>query len=430
MESKASAFLKSELDLFTSVPYQLAIDDSSFLELHPVASLNDKSPIEFLCSGTGDTYLDLGHTILHLQVKIIKNDGTNLSDTDVCALINYPLNTIFSECSVFLNDKQISSQVNYGYRSLLESLIFYSKSAQESMLSAALFSKDKAGHHEEIKTPFHNTGFEIRKDIFKASALVDLIGPLHYDLATQPKLLISGVSLRIKLEKNKDAFYIMSETDNYKCHIQTAKLYIRKVSISPSVMLAHERALEKGLIKIPIRRTEVKTFTLSNGISSTTISNAFLGQLPSFLILGFVSNDAYNGNTSKNPFNFKNYDLNYLCVLNAGRMYPSKPYQPDFQTGCYGRSYLSLFTDLGRYHNAPNININYSEFKNGYSLYAFDLTSDFSSNESHASVTKNGNLAIDIKFGTPLPETVNLIVFAQYRNTIEIDKSRTVFTDY
>lgn len=430
MDSNTALCLKSELDLFSTTPLQLAVDDSSFLEIHPIASLNDKNPIEFFVHGTGDAYLDLSHTILHLQVKINKNPNTALVATDVVAPVNYFLNTMFSECSVFLNDKQVCSQVNYGYRSIFESLLFYSKSAQESMLGAALFAKDTAGKHDDVTTPFPNEGFKTRKDISKLSRVMDLIGPLHMDLATQPKLLINGVNLRIKLEKHKDAFCLMSDKDDYKCMIQSAKLYIRKVVVSPSIMLAHEKALEKGVIKMPIKRVEVKTFTLSAGIASTTIANAFIGQIPNRLILGFVSNDAYSGNYQKNPFFFKNNKLTYLCVLNGGRMYPTKPLSPEFAIDCYARSYLSLFTDLGRYHNSQNININYSEFKDGYTLYALDLTPDYASNETHASVTKNGNIAIDIKFSEALSETQNLIVYAQYHNVVEIDKSRSVFTDY
>ncbi|GFW78509.1 uncharacterized protein TNCV_5110501 [Trichonephila clavipes] len=41
---------KSELDLFTSSPIQLAIDRSSFVEIHPVASISDNNTIEFLTS--------------------------------------------------------------------------------------------------------------------------------------------------------------------------------------------------------------------------------------------------------------------------------------------------------------------------------------------------------------------------------------------
>ncbi|XP_035209161.1 uncharacterized protein F54H12.2-like [Stegodyphus dumicola] len=303
-----------------------------------------------------------------------------------------------------------------------------SRIRQDNLLSAGLFAKDTASKHDVVGD--ENEGYTTRANRCKLSQSLDLVGPLHFDLATQPKLLVNGVNVRIKLERHKDVFTLMSANDNYKIRIQLAKLYVRKVSVAPSILIAHEKALEKGVIKMPIRRIDIKSFAISSGLQSTTIANAFIGQLPTRLILGFVSNAAYNGSINRNPFKFHHYNLNYLCILNGGQMIPSKPYQPNFEKTFYGRSYLSIFTDLNRYHSSPNINISFDEYKDGYTLYAVDLTPDMASNESHVSINKSGNIAIDIKFAAALPETVTLIVYAEYRNIIEIDKSRGVTTDY
>ncbi|GFR30405.1 uncharacterized protein F54H12.2 [Trichonephila clavata] len=112
-------------------------------------------------------------------------------------------------------------------------------------------------------------------------------------------------------------------------------------------------------------------------------------------------------------------------------MIPSKPFQPKFdQSNSYGRCYMSLFTDLGRYHKDQDINISNSEYKDGYTLFAVDLTPDLSADGMHESVLRNGNLTNDIKFIKALPEAVNLMVYSEYRNTIEIDKTRSIFSDF
>lgn len=430
MDSNAEICLKSELDLFSTQPVQLAVEDSSFVQIHPVATLGEKSPIEFFISGSGEYYLDLAYTILNLKVKITKKNGTDMVDTDHVAPICYFLNTLFSECSVYLNGKQIASQANYAYRSYLESLLFYTKSAQETLLRAALFSKDTASFHDMVTAASTNSGFNNRQSVSKESKVMDLIGPLHFDLSAQSKLLISGVNVRIKLEKNKSEFALLSANDHFKIVIQSASLFIRKVKISPSIILAHEKTLETAVLKYPIRRVEVKTFALASGLQSVTINNAFMGQSPARLLLGLVSNESYNGKISKNPFRFHHYNLSYLCVLKGGIMIPSKPFTPDFDSKLYARSYLSLFTDLQRYHSSQNINIDYAEYEGGYALFAFDLTPDFEASHAHVSITKNENLSIDLKFSVSLPETVSLIIYAEYFNNLEIDKSRTVYVDF
>ncbi|GFW80302.1 uncharacterized protein TNCV_2944361 [Trichonephila clavipes] len=136
----ACTCVTSDLDLFNVSPVQLSIDSSSFIEVHPIASLGDNTPIEFFISASGEHYLDLSHVLIHLQAKITKKSGTAIGTTDQVAPINYFLNTLFSECSVVLNDKQVSSQANYAYRSIFDAMLA-PKSVQESILTAGLFTK-------------------------------------------------------------------------------------------------------------------------------------------------------------------------------------------------------------------------------------------------------------------------------------------------
>ena len=75
--------------------------------------------------------------------------------------------------------------MNYSYRSILGSLLFYLESAQDNLLSAALFHKDTAGHHDSIGAAI--TGFTARQNVSKSSKKLQLVDPLHIDLAAIPK---------------------------------------------------------------------------------------------------------------------------------------------------------------------------------------------------------------------------------------------------
>ncbi|GFR30401.1 uncharacterized protein F54H12.2 [Trichonephila clavata] len=234
--------------------------------IFPVASLSHKTPIEFYVSGSGEHYLDLAHTLLHLQVKIKKRNGTILGAPDQVAPINYLPNTLFSERSVTLNDKQVSSQANYSYRCIFDALLS-PRAVQKSMLTSGLFYKDADSKHESVElangSDNINPGYQTRYNICKDSNLIDMIGPLHFDLGNQSKCLINSVNFRVKLERNKDSFALMSATQDFKILILHASLFVRKVKVAPSILTAHEVALSKGVIKMPIRRTEVKSFALS-----------------------------------------------------------------------------------------------------------------------------------------------------------------------
>ena len=67
--------VKTELDLFTVPPTQNCIAESHVVEHQPMASLDSGGPIEFFIPGSGDDYMDLANTMLHVQVKVTRANG-------------------------------------------------------------------------------------------------------------------------------------------------------------------------------------------------------------------------------------------------------------------------------------------------------------------------------------------------------------------
>ncbi|GBM74073.1 Uncharacterized protein F54H12.2, partial [Araneus ventricosus] len=367
---------KSELELFSPEKIQLAIDSSSFVEIHPIASISDSSTIEFQITGLGDAYFDLSHVLLNIQAKILKADATAFTAADNCGPINYLLNTMFSECHISLNDRQISSESNYAYKTYLQSILFHSESSQKNFLRAGMFYKDTpdAFDDTDLTADGKNKGLQHRFERVKKGKIFDMCGMLHIDLGTQPRLLISGTTIRVRLLKAKDNFSLLAKTGDFRLQIENISLFIRKCDVSSSIIIAHEKALEQALVQMPFTRIETKTFTLGSGLKSVIIPNAMNGILPSRMILGLVSNAAFNGYFKQNPFNFKNYNLSSISLSENGVQIPMSAYTPSYKNNLFARNYLSLFTDLGQH----DTNITLDEYKNNTCLYAFDLTQDYS----------------------------------------------------
>ena len=72
MISNVEICLKSKLDLLSTPPIQLVVEDLYFVEIHPEDSLGEKSTIEFYISGIGEFNLELAYTIFSLKVEIVK----------------------------------------------------------------------------------------------------------------------------------------------------------------------------------------------------------------------------------------------------------------------------------------------------------------------------------------------------------------------
>jgi hypothetical protein len=420
--------MKSELDLFSLPSTETNYERGDWISYQSIASLNDAAPIEFVVPGRGTEYLDLAQTLLNIKVKITDRNGAALEPGTNVGPINNYLHSLFSHCDVFLNDKLISSPTHtYPFRAYIEGLINYGSDAQRSHQTTRLFYKDKASFMDEFAG---NTGFIKRQAFIDNSRVVDLIGNIHADLFNQDRLMLNGVDLRVKLIRSKDVFHLMSEVPGVKSTIIEATLLIRKVQINPSILVAHNRILEKSNAKYPITRVDIKTITIATGIQSRTMDNLYLGQTPKRVIIGFVSNAATNGSFTRNPFNFGHFGHNYLSLYIDGQQKPSKPLQPDFENNLYAESYYSLFSGTGIHYSNRGISVDREEYPNGYCLTAFDTTPDLSASEDFWSLQRNSTMRIEVRFATALTEAVDCLIYAEFDNLLEVTRDRNVIVDY
>ena len=426
---------KSELDIFAVPPTQTSIEHGTFVEYHPISSISQGAPIEFDISSTGEEYLDLNDSYLYVKAKIQRANGANLDDGDQVGPVNNFIHSLFSEVEVSLNGTMISTATGtYPYRAYIENLLNYGTEAKQSQLTSELFYKDTAGKMD-VANPAAaavdaNLGLKKRAEFTNGNGVVDMIGKIHSDIFYIDRYMLNEVNVKLKLSRSKDTFSLMWTGDNaFRVFIISASVFVRKVKLSPSVFLAHAKILESGMAKYPIKRVICKSFTIPRGYRDVSSERLFSETLPTRLIIGCVDNDAFNGIKSKNPFNFKNFDLTEMSVYLDGQQQSIKPLKCNYNSNEYVSSYLSLFSGTGRQNRDLGIDISRSEYKDGYALYAFDLTPDMSQ-EGHYNLIKQGSLRLDMKFGTALPNTVTFIAYGEFENLIEIDRSRNLVFDF
>jgi hypothetical protein len=430
-----SLSLKTELDLFALPPTQNSVEYGHYTTYRPLAPLTNDSPIEFVVAGTSDEYIDLAHTMIYLQVKIIKNENPPLIEggrrsVHNVAPVNNWLHSMFTQVDVYLNQKSITPPSNnYNYRAYIENLLNYGKDAKKTHLQSSFWYKDTAEHMEAGN---QNLGYEKRKENSSNNTAVDLFGNLHCDIFNQDKYLLNGVELSIKLNPSKPQFHLLSDQAAPNCtfEILTAELFVRKVKINPTIQLGHAEGLLRSNAKYPITRVDIKQITLPAPIQNKTIDNLYIGQLPKRCIIGMVRNTSFNGSYTTNPFNFEHFNLNYFSLYIDSIQIPSKPFTPNFLQGNYMREYNSLFSGSGIHYTDNGNDISHSEYPNGFFLLCFDLTPDLSSNDSSWNIQKNGTLRIELRFAAPLVESVTVILYSEFDNLIEIDRNRQVTVDY
>lgn len=427
--------VQTSLSLFSPPPIDNSIQREYWVEFNPIASISGGSTIEFNIPGTSLDYINLAKTRLKVTYCITKENGDPIKDerdgagdptADQVGPINLTLHSIFRQIDLSLNQKIVSPDVgvNYPYKAILDLYLKTSSDMLDSQGQAMMFHKDIPGKMDDAVYVGGNAAFVTRATPTKDGGNVTLEGPLYLDFAIdQNKAILNGVNINFKFFQASDAFRLLTGLDiKYKLKIQSAILKVCHINLNPKLVLAHNEALKLSPSIYPFWRSDIKSFSVAKGSQTFMTDNIFHGRVPSQLIIGMVSNAAYSGDYSKNPFNFGHMDTNYLEVSVDGQPVPNRPLKPNFSENDYVSSYLSLLDN--EYSRKKGLIIRMSDYPEGYTLYLFDLQSFLSGRIMAKSDT--GHVRLSIRFATALADTINIIVYAKFPEILKIDQSRNV----
>ena len=245
------------------------------------------------------------------------------------------------------------------------------------------------------------------------------------------RLLIPGVSLRLRFVRSPQAFVMMHATEKYKIKIKSAALSICRVAVNESMRLGVEKALEVRPALYPLIRSDIKLFHVPSGQTVHTSENLFHGSVPRRLVIGLVNNAAYNGKINLNPFNFHHYRVKEIKVMIDGEAALMNRLKMNYAEKQCAAGYMSLFLGSGGLNAAASNGLSQTDFMNGYTMYSFDLTPTLdASNGSIVFPPKKGNVTIRIEFDEVPVDVLNAVVLCESDATIMIDKNRLVTTDF
>ena len=442
----------SPLEWFRVAPTQTAVEKTYDVEYQPLSSIRNNAPIEFYIPASTDDYIDLKNTKLCVQFKILQSNGTDCDDQHFATPINDIFNGLWSNVELFMNDRLISHSNNtHGYTSIISHLIHDSEESLQSERAMRLLYKDTAGSMDSttaktaniegniagfnvgangaVLEEAGNHGLHMRYLHTHSSAAVSVMGSLRIDMFEQERYLPNGISLKLRFHQQKDSYMLLAAANNYRIKILEAVLLVRKVKASPGVQLGHVDAMMKATAKFPVTRKECKVLAVPRGFQTFIKDNIFLGQLPKRVVVGMVDNDAFAGTFAKNPYNFKHFNANFIQMYADGEPILNRALRPNIVDNKYLDSYYTLFKGFDKLSGEKSSIIKREDWPRGYSLFAFDLTPDYD-DDDHYPLIRHGNLRLEINFNTALASTINIIVYAEFDNIIEISSNRTVQFDY
>ena len=134
--------MRSELDLFRKIQFQGSINNSQIVEYRPTSAIAGTQTIEFEIPTSADEYLDLQNVYLHVTGKVQSdtNQDYAAANDNQYSLVNYALNTMFDQLTVYLGGTLVSqSSKTYHYLSMIEALTQTDFNVIETKLAPAGF---------------------------------------------------------------------------------------------------------------------------------------------------------------------------------------------------------------------------------------------------------------------------------------------------
>ena len=416
------------LTLFDDADVQMDITRGVRVDYYPTHNITPGAPLEFNIPGTPDEYVDLGdiRILLHLQIK--RKDGKGFDGSEKVAFINQPISSCFQDVFLKIADNQVEGgQHLYPYNAYLSSLLQFHPSAKKTHMQAWGWNEDEPGKFDDLTS---NDGFTQREKETNKGKKWEVMGPLFLDMTRQPRYLLPATNLHLKLLPAKPEFVLLGDADAYKYEITKCEIQVPRIGVMDTVISGHYKGLEKFNAKYLLNHVDVTTFTITKENRHFIKDGLFQSQVPKLLIIGLLEHDAFNGNVKKNPFNFKHFNLNKIGLYRDGELVPGQILTPDYDDDFYTRAYNQTMSALNYFNTDDSNGMTMEHFKDGYNLYAFDLTPDGTAQGPHRHLMTTGSLRLELAFKKNLTHAITVVLFAIIDAKLEITKLRDILVSY
>lgn len=419
-------FVRSETDVFTELGYDVSVNSSQMVEYHPTSAITPTAPIEFFVPANDAQYLDLSRTRLKLRLKVTSASKADLAVQNDKLVLNYaPANYIvasaFESVKVHLHDTEITTKNSlYPYQAYLETLVSYGSDYKKGQAEAGGFYRVKNELDQE------DEGWKSRKILCDASKEFEVMGRPHSEIFTQTRYMMPGVDMRIQFFKASDSFSLErygTNKDNIRLEIKEASLYVRKLTLLPSIQLLHLKNWRNHPVKYPGTKVSMKSYSLPIGTFSNTNESILSGLIPQRLIFGVVGSDNVNGDYEKNAFAFEDHDLQQIIVTVNSEQSTQHIINIDKTENRILDGFISIFDAMGLTNCDQGVDLRLSEYRNGKFLFGCDLR-DIT--DGHA-IPRHGNVSIYLKFKKATTASLTVIVYPEYPSNMYITNDKKVY---
>ena len=429
-----------ELDLFAAEDTMMSISDYHYEKVQCRTALSDvdyPAVLELSAPPTKTHYTSLKDSFLVVKCKFIKADGSDLGAAPVISTVQAPLHSLFRSVDMWLNNVKITPpEINQHYISWFEQFL-YPEHSQKTYMQLGGWYPDNYSSIAALnqsdpteKAADKNEGLTQRSLLFGSGRECTLMGKLYSVPHKINRLLPPNVRLDWSLHTNPYELFAMHKAaatkDQYRFVITEASIWLKRVSVNPGAMIAHNNLLATRNMLFPVRYLETRTLDLMRSSFNFRFPNIFTGnKVPLALYALFIETESKQGHLQKNPYTLQHCNLSEIRCSLGSKIVPTIMYKLDPTNYNTEEALANTLLSLEAYgSNTGPAQLTRETFTMGAFVVGFDLTRDsrplsasyINSNYEASSVHLEGS------FSKALDKNITLMVLGVFNGRLELNR--------
>ena len=434
---ESASSVSSEFDLFFIPPTQTQIAEGWFVPVDAADYSQQSNQIKFIVPEDDRYFIDLSESTVELDVKVTLANGGDLDGTANNVAV-YPENnfghTLLRKANLYMNSTLVEYQDSYPEKAYIESLVNTTAAVKKTSLKIEGWSEDGGNGTNGDDTPA--AAITQRKTEVLGSRTRKYIIQPKLAMFQQDKVIPPGTSLTLTFEKSNPKFSLRSDDDDpaggAKICITSAVLRLRKLKLTDAsfkplmkAWMGYMGPTGKLIPGTPARYTHksqrLQRHTITAGVTNYSFPISAVRK-PTRIFLALTDDESVGGHFVKSAFSFGHNNIRKLNIKVDGKPVDEE-LSPNFGAGGdVTRSYYKFIQACGRQHFGSSSGIDIESFKNGTTLFGWDLSRGL---KNQLETVQDVQLKVEMSFGGALAHTTSVIIYLESDEHIELGYGQT-----
>ena len=455
-QGSASA-VNDALQLFDLPPTDTSMTAARMLEFTPISQ--GINPMEFVVPGV-DAFIDLSRSYFTMKLRLRKQNGADVDAGDVLYPANNLAHTLIKQLTCHLNGTLISPQNDsYAYKAYLETVLNYNAQeahtllrpqgwfpTQHAMMTTGLdFPTPLTANNVDEATPHaHYTALSRTKKAavllskqeqvpYQGGAVRTLVFKPHSELFHLNKPLVPGVEIKLRFMFNSPDFFLNGVALHGRLTPQDLEMTFHLCQLTLSAPLYKTldtaRHTRREVAKYPTVRSEIRVFSHAANQLEFNEGNLYQGRIPDRLVVGLLHTLSYHGDVAYPPFSFQKFGLSQIEQLVRGEVYPASALELNHNNthkDLEGYFRFLMASEAWRKGQASLVEPEMWGGAGCCTLFMFDNVPNGAADSTLMNPRQDGDLRIRFKLGAAVNHVINVLLYAEFENVLEIDGNGAV----